>query len=167
MEMFEEEVIKSASDKPSLWVRYVDDTFVIWPHGDSKLQTFLAHLNDRQDSIKFTMEKEETGSIPFFVSKSGKKFTTSVYRKKTHTDRYINYQPLKTGTISCLRNRAERVCNKESLEEERKHLQEVFRSQWISTNPSKEDPLQAFKTSGPKRGDITRHPMPSLHQRPQ
>ena len=49
--MFEEAATESASDKPSLWVRYVDDTFVIWPHGESKLHTFLAHLNDRQDSI--------------------------------------------------------------------------------------------------------------------
>ena len=80
------------------------------------------------------MEKEEAGFIPFLdvrVSRSGKKLTTSVYFKKTHMDRYINYQSyhhpqVKTGTTSCLQNRAERICTKESLEEERKHLQEVF-----------------------------------------
>ncbi|PNF14821.1 hypothetical protein B7P43_G06341, partial [Cryptotermes secundus] len=33
MEHFEQLAIDSAQDKPSLWLRYVDDTFVIWPHG--------------------------------------------------------------------------------------------------------------------------------------
>ena len=31
--------------QPSLWLRYVDDTFVIWPHGEQELQSFHAHLN--------------------------------------------------------------------------------------------------------------------------
>ena len=82
--------IESAADKPYFWVRYVDNTFIIWPHGESKLEIFLTHLNNRRDSIKITMEKEEAGSIPFLdvhVSRSGKKLTTSVYSKKTHTDR--------------------------------------------------------------------------------
>ena len=87
MEKFEEEALDTATDKPFFWVRYVDDTFVIWQHGEAKLQTFLNHLNNRRESIQFTMEKEEAGSIPFLdvlVSKSGKTLTTSVYRKKTH-----------------------------------------------------------------------------------
>ena len=66
-----------------------------------------------------------------FVSRSGNKLTTSVYRKKTHTDRYINYQSyhhprVKTGTIACLRKRAERLCGDGKLKDERNHLQETF-----------------------------------------
>ena len=65
MEMFEEEAIDSATHKSSFWVRYIDDTFVIWPHGRNKLQDFLCHLNSRQESIKFTMEEESAGLISF------------------------------------------------------------------------------------------------------
>ena len=33
MEFFEKLVLNSAQYKPSLWLRYVDNTSVIWPHG--------------------------------------------------------------------------------------------------------------------------------------
>ena len=45
--------------------RYVDDTFVIWPHGQEKLTEFLNHLNRLHNKIQFTMEKEEEGHLAF------------------------------------------------------------------------------------------------------
>ena len=65
MEAFEEEALDKASKRPSMWIRYVDSTFVIWPHGRKELQAFHNHLNNLRNSIKFTMEEEENGSIPF------------------------------------------------------------------------------------------------------
>ena len=38
MESFEQEAFQLAKNKPRLWVRYVDDTFVIWQHGLDKLK---------------------------------------------------------------------------------------------------------------------------------
>jgi hypothetical protein len=66
---------------------------VIWQHGETKLQAFLNHLNARRELIKFTMEKEDTGSIPFLdvLVWELKELTMSVYRKKTHIYGYINY----------------------------------------------------------------------------
>jgi hypothetical protein len=37
MEYFEEMALESATYKPLCWFHYVDDTFVIWPHGPGKL----------------------------------------------------------------------------------------------------------------------------------
>ena len=34
MESLEERAIESSPQKPSIWLRYVDDTFVVWPHGE-------------------------------------------------------------------------------------------------------------------------------------
>ena len=65
MEVFEQEAIEQALDKPKLWVRYVDDTFVIWQHGQDKLESFLEHLNSVHDPIKFMMEIEQNGQLPF------------------------------------------------------------------------------------------------------
>ena len=51
--------------KPKKWKRCVDDTNVIWPHGDLELGKFLTHLNNISPNIMFTMELEENGSIRF------------------------------------------------------------------------------------------------------
>ena len=56
-----------------------------------------------------------------------------MYRKATHTDLYTHYTShhhpsVKTGTINCLKNRAERICDEENKEEELSHLKDVFRN---------------------------------------
>jgi hypothetical protein len=56
MEHFEETALEGVIHEPLCWFRYVDDTFVIWPHGPSKLSEFLDHLNSIHESIQFTME---------------------------------------------------------------------------------------------------------------
>ena len=40
METFEEKAVESAALWPRMWVRYVDDTFVLWPHKEDELETF-------------------------------------------------------------------------------------------------------------------------------
>ena len=57
MQDFESWVLGTAPLKPSLWLRYVDDTFVMWNHGDMELQNFLKHLNGQHIDIHFTMER--------------------------------------------------------------------------------------------------------------
>jgi hypothetical protein len=46
MEVFEEMALDRAPHKPLCWFHYVDDTFIIWPHGPDRLKDFLDHLND-------------------------------------------------------------------------------------------------------------------------
>ena len=94
MEHFEALAIESARLKPATWLRYVDDTFVVWNEGMDKLHDFLEHLNTIRPSIQFTMELEEDGKLPFLdvlVTRGANRLTTKVYRKATHTDRYIHF----------------------------------------------------------------------------
>jgi len=58
MEEFEKKAIEQAAHKPVCWFRYVDDTFIVWPHGQEKLTEFLNHLSGLHNKIQFTMEKE-------------------------------------------------------------------------------------------------------------
>ena len=134
MEAFESRALEQAPLLPSMWVRYVDDTFVIWPHTDEELETFHANLNTIHPSIQFTYEKEKEGQLPFLdvcVQRRGNTISTSVYRKATHTDRYINFSShhhprIKTGVVHCLKQRADKVCDEGTISQERKHLQNTF-----------------------------------------
>ncbi|XP_072392054.1 uncharacterized protein [Diabrotica undecimpunctata] len=59
MQDIEERAIRTAEYKPKLWLRYVDDTFIIWTHGVDKLTAFLEYINSIHPKIKFTMELEK------------------------------------------------------------------------------------------------------------
>jgi hypothetical protein len=81
MEYFEDIALNTADRKPAKWLRYVDDTFVVWPHGPARLQQFLHHLNSNRPTITFTMEVEANDILPFldvFVMKRGPKFAMKV-----------------------------------------------------------------------------------------
>ena len=83
MQDFVQKALRTAPLKPMLWLPYVDDTFVIWKHDDSTLQSFLEHLNGQCAKSQFTMEKEIKGSISFLdvhMKKDGSNLTTSANR---------------------------------------------------------------------------------------
>ena len=62
MEMFERKAITSAIVSPRLGLRYVDDTFAIWPHSVDQLEEFHLHLNRQHP---FTREMEADNHISF------------------------------------------------------------------------------------------------------
>ena len=68
MKYFEEMALGSTSLKPSMWLRYVDDIFILWPHQED-VQILLDHMNSIRPSIQFTMEKEQDNKLPFSMYK--------------------------------------------------------------------------------------------------
>ena len=134
MESFEEQAITTSSYKPTIWKRYVDDTFTILDRGN--VDDFLQHLNNQQPSIRFTMETENNNKLAFLDTAVSRepdgRLTTSVYRKPTHTDQYLAYdshhpQSVKRGIVKCLYERAKRLVTKPSvISEEKKHLSSVL-----------------------------------------
>ena len=93
MEDFEKKAIEQATHKPVCWFRYVDDMFVIWPHGKEKLTEFHSHLNRVHGKIQFTMEKEE-GHLAFLdldiYRRTDGSLGHKIYRKPTHTNLYLH-----------------------------------------------------------------------------
>ena len=78
----EEAAISSAVLQPNLWVRYVDDTFVIWTDEREELHRFHQHLNNQHSNIQFTMEEESGCKLAFLdvlVTRDGERLLTSVY----------------------------------------------------------------------------------------
>lgn len=58
-----EEDLQKHSLFPRIWFRYVDDVFAVVK--ERYLNSILTLLNSQCDSIEFTMERENEGSLPF------------------------------------------------------------------------------------------------------
>lgn len=65
MKKFEEYILKNCILKPKVWLRYVDDIFVVWPHGLEELKIFENYINSLHQKIKFTMELENNCELAF------------------------------------------------------------------------------------------------------
>ena len=94
MESFESSALQSFPHPVKLWRRYVDDTFVILKK--DQVGELLDHLNAQHERIEFTLEEEKEGSLPFLDVKvhrlGGGTMKTEVFRKATHTDKYLHYE---------------------------------------------------------------------------
>ena len=95
MRDLEEKLIDNHPKKPRLWLRYVDDIFIIWDHGEEALIDWVNYLNNTHASIKFTLEYSEK-SINFLDTKVIKdeknKLYTDLYCKQTDTNSYLDHK---------------------------------------------------------------------------
>ena len=131
------------------WTRYVDDTFaIVEAKNVSQVEN---ELNRFHESIRFTHELEKDNKISFLDvlikriendtpsaieiendTPSASGIETSVYRKPTNTDIYINWRAhaptiWKIATLKSLIKRAFLISStKAALEEELVHIQSVF-----------------------------------------
>ena len=136
MEFFEELALDTAPVKPRLWKRYVDDTCCIVKKDAT--EGLLDHLNSVRPSIQLTVEAERDGMLPFLDTLLRRRedghLDVTVYRKPTHTDRYLDFQShhpphVKRGLVRCLYDRARAIAStQDNLQKEEHHLSEVLRS---------------------------------------
>ena len=93
MESVEQRALATADENPKFWKRYVDDTLTVIKR--SQLLRFHEHLNSIEPSIQFTVEQENNKKIPFLdvllTREMDESITTSVYRKQSNTDAYLNF----------------------------------------------------------------------------
>jgi len=132
MEWLEQRTLATApvNCRPRLWKRFVDDTLEVIKRGS--VTQLTEHLNsvDSTGSIRFTHEEEaERHSVldTLLIRKEDGNIKLLVYRKKTHTDQYLNFMShhpshQKLGVIRTLLNRCENVATeKEDRRQEEEH----------------------------------------------
>ena len=95
----------------------------------------LRHLNEVRPSIKFTMELEKDGSLPFLdtslTRREDRTLNITVFRRQIHTDRYLQFNShhpasAKRAAVRSLFNRARNITLQEDLQKE-EHLTTTFR----------------------------------------
>ncbi|XP_026740728.1 uncharacterized protein LOC113503109 [Trichoplusia ni] len=129
MEWFEKKALDSANVKPRYWWRYVDDIFAVVAR--DALKDLTSHLNRVHAKIEVTIEEEKEGKLPFLdvlvIREPNGRVTHTVYRKPTHTDRYLradsHHHPSHLSSVPrTLLNRALALCDHEYVNAELRHL---------------------------------------------
>ena len=93
MEYFEQKALSTTTQPPThpnIWLRYVDDTWVV--QREENKQNFLQHINSVDHAIKFTVEdnKEDGAFLDTTVKpEADGKLSITVCRKSTHADQYL------------------------------------------------------------------------------
>ena len=93
MKYFEKKALNTTFT-PRLWMRYLDDTFVI--QQEEQKQTFLDHINKVDPAIEFTVEgNQENAAVPFIDTlvkpEADNSLSITVYRKPMHTNQYLQW----------------------------------------------------------------------------
>ena len=159
MEYFESLVIPSSPTLIKWWFRYVDD--VHSATRKDQVNQLQEHLNSIDPHIKFTIELPGTDGLPFLdtlTKPTPNSIELTVYRKPTHTDRYLDYNsnhPIsaKLPVIHTLIYRAKQVCSTpEFLTKEMDHLHKVLQDNHYQ--------YSSFKRANPNI-KLTKKPDPS------
>ena len=122
--------LNTAPHPPSLWRRFVDDTFVVIQSAHKN--SFIEHINSIDQSIQFTVEDPRIDeSMPF--GHSG--YTATRFKSQQrpiHTDLYLQWDShltiaAKYSVVKTLHHRARVVCSSPQLQNEEEHLQKVLK----------------------------------------
>jgi len=117
---FEDKHVYTYQPQPSLWLRYIDDIFLIWEHSSETLNDFMDHLNACHPSIKFTSEvsQEKVNFLDTTVhlTTDGTLYTT-LYSKPTDSHNYLRFesahpQHCKTSLPNSQFLRLRRICTR-------------------------------------------------------
>ena len=133
MEWLETHKYQGIMGENVLWVRYVDDVLVVAPN-TTDLNTKLSELNAADPTIQFTLETENSGSIPFLdteIVRHDGQAKFKVFRKPTNREDYVHFfsghsDRVKSGIVLGFFLRAFRICSEEYLDDEVRHIFSSF-----------------------------------------
>jgi len=123
MVKMEQKLNRFSTNRPKVWLRYVDDVFCVFEISMEKINEFLERINRWHPNLRFTVEFEKNKQLPFLdvlITREDDQHTTSLYRKPTHTDLYLLWESnqcrkYKLGLIKTLTVRVLRICSTPQL----------------------------------------------------
>ena len=136
MEEFEVKALSTCPHPPFLWLRFVDDIFVINKAEHS--QALLQHINNQDPHIQVIVEPTQQSSLLFLDNlvtiEPNNTFSTTVYRKPTHTDQYLHWDSnhhitAKQSVYNTLAHRTKVVSSSQDrLDQELQHIKSALQA---------------------------------------
>ena len=90
----ERDFIEQCTLQPSVWLRFLDDIFMIWDHSLAELEDFVTRLNSFHQTIKFTHTISDTNvsSLDVNVTKNkDNSLSTDIHIKPTNVHQYLHF----------------------------------------------------------------------------
>lgn len=98
MANFEEEFLRSVPTRPLIWLRFIDDIFLIWENGRTSLDHFIEDLNRRHPTVKFlsTVSNRSVDFLDITILKGDRFLETGIldfspHYKPTNRFQYLQY----------------------------------------------------------------------------
>jgi len=134
MENFEKKAIEQATHKPVCWCRYVEDTVVIWPHGQRKLTVSEPPQWTPQQDTVYNGKRRRPTSIPgHWHLQINKQLPRAQSISEIHPYQFLPTQNLhqhpanKHSVLASLIHTARALCDQYSLTQELEFLTTVFK----------------------------------------
>ena len=91
MDILERKLLSGARVKPYVWLRYIDDIFMVWTGSKEELNQFLNYINGAHRTIKFawSVSKEKINYLDVQVIDNKGKIETDLYTKPTDKHKYL------------------------------------------------------------------------------
>ena len=80
MHFLEQRILTASNLKTTIWLRFIDDTFIIWPHGEDELKHLVNIMNHFHPIIIFTYEFNKN-RIPFLDTLVSRDRNNNLYTK--------------------------------------------------------------------------------------
>ena len=92
MDKTETDFLKTQELQPFVWLRYIDDIFFVWTHGEAELKKFMEGLNIFLSNLKFTYEspKKRVAFLDLNVSLENGSVTADLHIKGTDCHQYLH-----------------------------------------------------------------------------
>ena len=101
-----------------LYLRYIDDLFLIWTGTKQQFEDFISNLNDQHPSIKFShkISKKSIDFLDTTVYIKNRRLHTTIFTKPTDKQNYLHYKsehplPLKNSIPFGQILRIKRICS--------------------------------------------------------